>query len=36
MLFPPTRIFDPAIVVVVGGDKEEKEQELICLKAYGY
>lgn len=36
MLSPPTWIFDLADVVVVGGDKEEKEQGLICFKAYGY
>lgn len=37
MLSPATWIFDWAdVVVVVGGDEEEKEQGLICFKAYGY
>lgn len=36
MLFPPTWIFDLAVEMIVGGEGEEKEQELICFKAYGY
>lgn len=36
MLSPPMWIFDFAVVMVVGGDREDKEQELICFKAYGY
>lgn len=35
--FPPqTWIFDLAAVMIVGGNGAEREQELICLKAYGY